>query len=164
MRKFILYTILLCLQFTLPESSYATSTPAGSVSIEYPGSLNKKISQMKMKDLKKALGRKLTFKEKIAFLVLKHKAKKAESKDEGESALTMGFISIGLLLVGLFVPYVIIGAFVAAILALVMGGMAKKQGSDNRKAKLAQLLGGITLISIAVIILAAVLLVAAIFG
>ena len=118
---------------------------------------------MKLKDLKKALGRKLTLKEKIAFLVLKHKAKKAEEKDPGESAFIMGVVSIGLFIAGIFLPYVIIGAFIAAILALIMGGLAKKPGSDNRKAKMAQLLGGITLIGIAVVLLAAVLFLVVIF-
>lgn len=163
MRKFILYTVLLCLQFTLAERSFATNTPGSTVVSVYPEGLTKKISSMKLKDLKKALGRKLTLKEKIAFLVLKHKAKKAEKSDAGESAFIVGVIAIGLFVVGLFIPYVIIGALIAAILALIMGGLAKEPGADNRKAKMAQLLGGITLIGIAVVILAAVLLLATIF-
>ncbi len=163
MQKFILYLTLVCFQFSFAGSRYATTIPASGIINPAPAGLSKKISSMEMRDLKKVLGRKATLKEKIAILYLKHKVKKAKAKDAAHSALTMGFIAIGLLVAGLFIPYVIIAAFIAGVLALVMGGMAKKPGEDNRKAKTAQLLGGITLAAIALILLAAVILVASIF-
>jgi hypothetical protein len=163
MRKFLLFLAIICFQCLMAENSFATSTPTTGALTIPPSGLYMKISSMKLKDLKKSLGRKLTLKEKVAFLVLKHKARKAEEKNDGQSALTVGFISVGLLILGLFVPYVLIGAFVAGILALVMGGMAKKSGGDNRKAKMAQLLGIITLVSIAFLFILAALLITSIF-
>lgn len=116
---------------------------------------------MKMKDFRKLAGRKLTLKEKVSFIILKHKLKQQakDSEKQGQTAFTFGLIAVGLLLLGLFVPYVILGSLVAAILAIVTGSMAKKRDGDNRKAKAGQLLGWITLGLIAFLfILAAVVL------
>lgn len=116
---------------------------------------------MKVKDFQKMVGRKLTLKEKVSFLIVKNKIKNRAktSEDPGQSAFVMGLVALGLLVIGLFVPYVILGSLVAAVLAIVMGSMAMKKDGDSRKAKGGKLLGWITLSLIAFLfILAAIVI------
>jgi len=60
-----------------------------------------------------------------------------------------------LLLLGLFFPYVILGALVAAILAIILGSNAKRLDSSDSKARAAVLLGWITLGAIALLLIIA---------
>jgi predicted membrane protein len=100
------------------------------------------------------LGRKLTLKEKITLLILKKKLKKqADESKQGQTAFVLGIISIALLIAGLFLPYVILGALIAAIIAIVMGNMAKKKDPSDMKAKMGALMGWITLGGIALILI-----------
>ncbi len=83
---------------------------------------------------------------------------KRQSKDvdtEGQLSFNLGLASIGLLVIGLFVPYVIIGSFIAAVLAIVTGGMATKKDGENKKAKAGKLMGWITLGALALLIIVA---------
>jgi hypothetical protein len=58
-----------------------------------------------------------------------------------------------MLILGLFIPYVILGALVAAILAIVLGSVARNQDPSNKKAYAAVLLGWITLGAIGLLLI-----------
>ena len=107
----------------------------------------KSIALLKVKDLEKVAGRKLTLKEKVAFFILKKKLKNEEDKGskEGKTAFGFAIAGIAFLILGLFVPYIILGSLIAAIVAIIMGSSALKRKPDDRKAYLAKLLGWITL-------------------
>ena len=83
-----------------------------------------------------------------------------ESK-QGQTALTFGIAGAVMLILGLFIPYVIIGALIAGILAVVLGSVAKKQNPSDKKAYAATLLGWITLGAIALILILAIIIVSA---
>jgi len=103
------------------------------------------------------VGRKLTLKEKVSLLILKHtSSKKAESK-QGSTAFVFGIAALALFFIGLFVPYVILGAILFSILAIVLGSVAKHQDSSDKKARAAVLLGWITLGATALLLIAAVI-------
>lgn len=121
----------------------------------------KNIAKMKLKEFQRLAGRKLTFKEKVGFFVLKHKMKhqQIDTDKQGQTAYILGLVGLGLFVAGLFVPYVILGSLIAAILAIVTGSMAMKKEGENRKAKAGKLLGWITLgLIIVTLILAAIVL------
>jgi hypothetical protein len=73
------------------------------------------------------IGRKLTFKEKISFLVLKHTSGKETQSKKGNTALIFAVVGVGLFIIGLFVPFVILGSIAGAIVAIILGSNAKKQ-------------------------------------
>jgi hypothetical protein len=161
MRVHIILATLVCffLSITTPAIS-ATAPPSANIIIP-DGGIYKKIVSLKIKDIQKLVGRKLTIKEKISFLILKHKLKRQskENATKGQTAFIFGLVGLGLLIVGLFVPYVILGSLVSAILAIVTGSMAKKADPSDRKAHAGKLLGWITLGLIALLfILAAVII------
>ncbi len=161
MRIFLIWLSIFSCFFTAAIPAQAATAPLSNNKIIPVEAIYKKIASMKMKDFRKLAGRKLTLKEKVSFIILKHKLKQQakDSEKQGQTAFTFGLIAVGLLILGLFVPYVILGSLVAAILAIVTGSMAKKRDGDNRKAKAGQLLGWITLGLIAFLfILAAVVL------
>jgi hypothetical protein len=62
-------------------------------------------------------------KEKIGFVILKHKIKRQAKNNQrqGETAFIFGVAALGLFLLGLFVPFVILGSLIAAIVAIVTG-------------------------------------------
>ena len=158
----ILSLVIICGLFALPFTSYSatliTPTSANTTPLTIPYG---KIINLKIKDVQKIIGRKLTMKEKISFMILKHALKKkAKDAKQGQTALGFGIAAVVMLVVGLFVPFVIIGALVAGILAVVLGSVAKKQDSSDRKAYAATLLGWITLGCIALLLLLAIILVA----
>ena len=101
---------------------------------------------MKVRDVQKLTGKKMTLREKIAFGVLKHKMKKKEAgSPKGKTSFILGIAGLGLLVAGLFIPYVILLALGAAIIAIVMGSDAARKNPDDRKAHTGKLLGWITL-------------------
>lgn len=145
------------------RSSTTPISPISPVKKTYSDDvLLKKISSLKVKDLEKLAGRKFTLKEKIALLILKKKLKHQDdaNSSQGKTALTVGIVGAGLLIIGLFVPYVILGSLVAAIVAIVMGSSAAKKDQNDRKAHSAKLLGWITLGLIAFLILLAAVVIA----
>lgn len=161
MRILLIWLSLFSCFFATVIPAQAATAPTANNKIIPVEVVYKKIASMKMKDFRKLAGRKLTLKEKVSIIILKHKLRQQakDSEKQGQTAFTFGLIAVGLLLLGLFVPYVILGSLVAAILAIVTGAMAKKGDGDNRKAKAGQLLGWITLGLIAFLfILAAVVL------
>ncbi len=164
MRSFIIWgTIFFSLRsIALPVSSATSSSPSSSAIKTVPDrDKYKKIANLKIKDLQKIVGRKLTIKEKIGFLILKHKIKRQlkNSERKGEVALIFGIAGLGLFIIGLFVPVLLIGSLIAAVVAVVSGSVAKKQDPSNRKAHAGKLLGWITLGLLALLLILAAIVV-----
>jgi hypothetical protein len=161
MKLFILTTFaLICfLSFQTSLSSAAVIIPPSKNIIIPQGNVYQKIASLKLKDFQKLIGRKLTLKEKIGFLVLKSKIKHRgkAATTQGHTAMVFGILAIGLFVLGLFVPYVIIGSFVASIVAIISGSVALKRDKNDRKAFVGKLLGWITLGLIALILILAVI-------
>lgn len=141
--KIIFLFVLLSISFPV-LSATAPAEPSRPVPA---GAIYKKIMSLKVKDIQRMTGKKMTIREKIGFALLKHKLKKQHKQNtsKGESALIFGVAALGLFVIGLFVPYVIVGALVSSILAIVIGSVAKKQNPDDSKAHAGKLLGWITL-------------------
>lgn len=168
--------LLLCITVWLfSNQCFAATTPTASHPV--PGlALLDKFASMNLKQAQQALGRPFTLKEKLGFLVFKQQVKRAHKKgfektmlyrsfqkrkakgetpgSKGQAALVFGIVAISLLVIGLFVPYVIIVSPVAAILAIVLGTVAKKQDPKNSNATIGKLLGWISLGLFALLIIA----------
>ena len=150
--------------FALPAISTTTPETGSKVILTEP--VLKKITAMKVKDVQKVIGRKLTLKEKIGFWLLKKKLKKqaGDGSKHGETSYILGFVALGLLVAGLFLPFVIIGSVVAAVLAIVFGSMAGKRDPADRKGYAGKLMGWITLGLIVALFLILVALLSSIFN
>lgn len=146
MRKLFLCLTVLAFYFS-PQPVMATSIPAYPAGTVLPGLSVKKITELKSKELRQLLGRKLTLKEKISFLFLKKQLKKkaAERKDPGEGTFVAGLIGGGLFLAGLLFPPLLIGSLIAAIIAVGSAGPVLRKDPGNKKAKTGQILGWITI-------------------
>jgi hypothetical protein len=157
----VLFVFLLGAFLFLPTLSHSVVTIKPNSQTSVSPLVYQKIASLRLKDLQKLKGRKLTIKEKISFFILKHIAKKhAKEGKGGQTALGFGIAAAALFVLGLFVPYLILGALIAAILAVVLGSVAKRQDPSDKKAFAATLLGWITLGAIALILLLAVVIVA----
>ncbi|MBS1918859.1 MAG: hypothetical protein JST17_01250 [Bacteroidetes bacterium] len=120
-----------------------------------------RIASLKLKDFQKLSRRKFTLKEKLGFLILKHRLKHQanENKKPGNTAFMLALIGLGLLVLGLFVPYIILGSIVAAILAIALGSSAYKKDHSDRKAHAAKIIGWLTLaITVLFLIIAAIII------
>ena len=146
MRKRIIWSIMIC-------SLLTTSIPAGSAmvpasnNIHIPlGDIYKKIASLRIKDIQKSIGRKLTLKEKISFFIVKQKLrhKQKESLNEGDIALIFGIAGLVFLALAFLLPYFMIASITSAIVAIVSGHRLRKKDPDNKKAKIAKILGWIT--------------------
>ena len=156
MRRIVTLLAFFCLIASPAISSSTPISPISPIKKTYSDEvLLKKISSLKLKEVEKLVGRKLTLKEKIALLIIKKKLKhqKDASSSEGKTAFSFGIAGLAFLILGLFVPYVILGALVAAIVAIVMGSSAAKKDPNDRKAHSAKLLGWITLGLIALLLI-----------
>jgi hypothetical protein len=165
MRLRVIWVILICgLSVACTTSNAATIPATAESNVTPPNDAYSKITSLKLKDVKKLLGRKLTIKEKIGFIVLKHKLKHPpkhkDSENKGATSQIFGIVGIALFVIGLFVPYVILASLIAAIIAVVTGSVAKRQNPDDRKAHAGKLLGWITLGLITLLLLLAVALIA----
>lgn len=160
MRKCIFFLALI--SFLIPALPVKAISLPGASTTAPSAALFARISTLKEKDLRKQLGRKLTIKEKVAFFFLKKKARKM-AKDEGktgENAFVAGILAVGLLLTGLLFPPLLIGSFIAAIIAIVSGSKALKLDPGNKKAKTGRLLGWLTMFTFVLLIIAALLIIA----
>lgn len=152
---------IVCIFLILPSSLPATVIASPSkTAILSTSELRQKLISLKTRDLQKLIGRKLTLKEKIGLLVLKYTSNKKTQSKKGSTALTFGIAGLVLLILGLFIPYIIIGALIASILAIVLGSNAKRQDSSDAKARTAVLLGWITLGAIALLLILAAVVIA----
>jgi len=149
MKKIFTWLLLFCI---VSSPAISSTVPSPGLIIpadkEIPSEIFlKKILSSKIKDLQKLAGRKFSLKEKIAFLVLRkklnHKSDKTTSK--GQTALIFGIGGLVLLVIGLFVPFVLIGSLAASIIAIVVGSSAVKKDPSDSKARSGRLLGWITL-------------------
>lgn len=160
MSKFLLSLFVIVIMISVPVESNSTAIrvlPTTSIN----DNIHKPVA-LKVKDVEKLIGRKLTFKEKVS-LFFWRTIKPADSSKSGQTALIFGIIGASLFILGLFVPYVIIGSLAAAIVAVVLGSVAKRQNSSDNKAHAATLLGWITLGAIVLTLLAAVIFWATLF-
>ena len=143
MRKF---SILLLILGCLVTASVNAATSIQPIDPLYPpAKSDKQIAELKIRDVQKLIGRKLTLKEKISFLILRHRIKHSDNKGTGEAALGFGIAAVVMLIIGFFVPYVILISLVSAILAVVLGSVARKRDPTDEKAMVGRLLGWITL-------------------
>jgi hypothetical protein len=157
----VLSIVVIFILLALPGTLYpATTTQPVNPSINPSNVAYEKLASLKIKEIQKIIGRKLTFKEKISLLILKHTSKKEAQTKKGNTALIFGIVGLGLFFIGLFVPFVILGAIAAAIIAIVLGSNAKKRDSSDGKARAAVLLGWITLGATALLLIAAAIVVA----
>lgn len=162
MRKSILFFLIVFSATSIANPvNLAAIIPPSDYLIKPEQSSFKKISSLKIKDIQKLAGRKLTLKEKIAFIILKKKLRhNPNEKEQGQTAFVIGIVGLALLIIGLFVPYLIIGALIASIIAIVMGSLAKKKNPSDAKAKAAMLMGWITLGLLAFLLLLAAIVLA----
>ena len=116
------------------------------------------LAAMKIRDVEKITGKKLSLKEKLAFKIFQWKLKKEliyegkDKTDKGKTAMILGIIGIS----SLWIPYLGIASIPCTILALVFGYQAKKINPDDSKAKTAIVLGWVT-IGLYVLIIALVI-------
>jgi hypothetical protein len=175
MRNKLPLFLLSIIVWLFSNQSFAATTPTASHPV--PGfALLDKFASMNLKQAQQALGRKFTLKEKMGFLVLKQQVKRAHKKgfektllyrsvqkrkaregtpgSKGQTALVFGIAALGLLVIGLFVPYVIIVSPIAAIIAIISGSVARKQDPKDNNAMIGKLLGWISLGLFAILIIA----------
>jgi hypothetical protein len=120
--------------------------------------LKHKLQNLSLKEYKKLKGGKISFKEKVSFLFMKHYLKrKTENSNKGQLAFIFGLIAVGTVVLGLFVPFVFVISIITAILAIVFGSLAPK---DDSKAKVGKLLGWISLISMALVLILLAIIIA----
>jgi FtsH-binding integral membrane protein len=161
MRSTILYLVFLGFVFSLQplKASAAIIIPPAASKIIPPGDIYKKIGSLKLKEFQKLAGRKLTIREKIGFLILKHKINHPRKTDtsKGQTALVFGIVALGLFVLGLFVPYVIIASLISSIVAIVSGSVALRNNRNDKKAFAGKLLGWITFGLIALLLVLAII-------
>lgn len=118
---------------------------------------NNYILSLKLKEVKKILGRRLTLKEKVAFTLYKHQLKRQNKNGEepgnnGTTSMVLGIAGLA----ALFIPYVQIAAIPCMILALIFGYTSKKKFPKDKNAKTGILLGwiglGLVAVGIAVVL------------
>src|SRR5262245_34118294 len=144
MRSSFYKLIVVCFSLFFCLSAYSSTSPVDSTGSRPAADFYKKITSMKIRDVQKLTGKKMKLREKIAFSVLKHKMKKKESRSsQGKTALIFGIGGLALLVGGLFVPYIILGALAASIVAIVVGSNASKKNPEDRQANAGKLLGWI---------------------
>lgn len=160
MRIHFILAFLICIFISITSPAFATTAPSTETIIP-DGGIYKKIASLKIKDVQKFVGRKLTIKEKISFLALKHKIKhpSKNNKGKGQTAFVFGIVGLALLVAGLFIPYILLGSLAAAIVAIVIGSGASKQDPSDRKAHAGKLMGWITLGLIGLLLILAAIIV-----
>ena len=83
--------------------------------------------------------------------------KESGSSHQEQTSLTFRIVGAALLIVGLFIPFVILAALTAGIVAVVVGSSAKRKNPDDRKAHAGNLLEWITLGLIGAILVFAII-------
>lgn len=164
-RWFLFLSLCISLHSMAAVSPSATNTctisPGHSIT---PTNLASQFASLKMKEVQKLVGRKLTIKEKIGVKIYQWKLKKEVRKKKagsqsgkGQAAMILGIVGLALL----FVPFLNIAAIPCMILAIVFGYQAKKANPDDRQAKTGIILGWI---GVGIVVLATLLLIAIFAG
>jgi hypothetical protein len=100
----VLSVFIICGFMALPSTVLSTTLPEPRSTTIYPAEdVYKKPASLMIKEVQKLIGRKLTLKEKISFLVLKHTYRKPAQTKKGNTAFIFGLVGLGLLMIGLFV-------------------------------------------------------------
>jgi hypothetical protein len=146
MRIRIIWGIIFCSLISITTPAGSATIPSSISKIIPVGDIYKRIASLKVKDIQKLIGRKLTLKEKISVFILKQKLrhKPKESANTGEIAFIFGIAGAALLLLSLFLPVLLIASFISAIVAISLGYITKKDDPGIKKARVARLLGWIT--------------------
>ena len=146
MRKYILLLIVCVFSHTADAVSIPAS-PAVTVPVAVPPAKTDP-SQLKVRDIEQLLGRRLTLKEKIGWMLVKRQFKKNRvARDDfdvnkkARSAKTFGILS----LVSLIIPFAGLLSLPFAIVAIVMGSQVRRVDPKNRDAKTAITLGIVTI-------------------
>lgn len=135
---------------------------------------NENIPVVAEKEVVKEAAPELTVKKemKLNFFqraILKHAAKKykLDEKDtvtadkNAKLALILGASALGLLIIGLFVPYVIFASIPAGIMAMIFGSSALREGTQQgNKARMGKGFGLSALIGFGVVLLLALIWIA----
>ncbi len=150
MRKFLLTASLLCGILCLSPVFAVNVIPTISgIETKVTPQTDAPVSlkSMKVKQIENLLGRKLSFKEKLALKIYKWKEKsKTKAEDgtkskKGKTSMILGIIALGVLVI----PYVGIATIPLAILAIVFGNQAKKEDPNDGQAKAGVILGWVAL-------------------
>jgi hypothetical protein len=150
--------IIISIGLLLPATLYPASTVQPvNTTVDPSSDIYKKVASLKISEIQKLTGRKLTLKEKVSLLVLKHTAKRKAQGSKGSTALGFGIAALALILLGLFVPFIILLSIPAAILAIVLGNKAKKLDPSDKKAQTGTILGWIAVGAIALIVVAVII-------
>jgi hypothetical protein len=114
---------------------------------------------------------KLSFVERLLLKYALNKLRKAEGEDtikadkQAKTSLSFGIVAVSALLLGLFIPYIMLATIPTGIVALATGSSALKSGTKEAgKARTGKTLGLASLIAMGVLLLLAVILVAAFLG
>ena len=162
MRKACLIPILTFILVIFSTRAFSSSVVAPRpTNVEVVKNNLSKILSLKIKDLEKITGKKLSLKQKIELKILKFTLNKRlknpglqkEGSDKGQLALILGIVGLASLLI----PYVVIVGLPCAIAAIILGYSARKEDPGNKKAKTAVVLGWVT---IGLFVLALILVVA----
>lgn len=150
--KIILGLAFACLLFITTPASSAT-VPSSNSTIIPAETMYKKSTSLKVKEIQKLIGRKLTLKERVAFFILKQKLRHTakESTNESDIPFIFGIASVSLLVLSLFFPFLLLASLIASIIAIITGSVAKKRDPANQKAKTGKMLGLISLAIIAIL-------------
>ena len=180
MRNFLVRTALCMGLICFICPAHAATTPSVNTTDPAPPVMSK-LASLSLREAQQLAGRRFTFKEKIGFWLLKKEIKKGEKKgfsktifskvfpkkgakgdtpgSKGQAALVFGIAAIVILVLGFFIPYIVLVSPIAAILAIVLGTIAKKKDPDDTKGKIGKLLGWISLgLFVALIIAVAIAL------
>ncbi len=147
MRMCILCSIFFCSLLSISLSAGSAIVPSSKNIIIPPRDIYNKIASLRIKDIQKSIGRKMTLKERISFFILKQKLrhKPKESVNGGDISLILGIASLVFILLAFLLPYLLSVSIAAAIVAIVSGHRIRKKDPANKNAKIGKLLGWITL-------------------
>lgn len=138
----------------------------------------RQVQSLTIKDLQRLAGRKLSFKEKITWQLLKWRIshpgtgnliKKLKSKpasaqqpagsspDEksmkkGQASFVFGLAGLGLLALVFVIPFMIFPSIISALLAIILGHGATKGNRENKKGQTGKILGYVTISLIAILL------------
>ncbi|HMG66211.1 MAG TPA: hypothetical protein VK588_00950 [Chitinophagaceae bacterium] len=157
MRTILISSILLGFMLVSTKVSYA----AAIVVPNEQAHGNVRMLSLKIKDIEKITGHKLSLRQKIELSIFKFTFRKKirtqslhEGKsDKGQLAMILGIIGLGSLLI----PYLAILALPCAIAALIIGYSARRKDPSNKKARTGIVLGWVT---IGIFVLALIIVVA----